>query len=145
LDRLNSLIREYNSGSRDLDSFFDELLVLAKELSEEDVRAIKENLTEEELAIFDLLVKENLNPNEVEKVKKVAHELITKLKKEKFVLDWKRKEETRADVKITIRDTLYDNLPEPAYSKKDCEDRTQKVYFHIYDSYVDAEINVYTR
>ncbi len=145
LDRLNSLIHEYNSGSRDLDAFFEELLVLAKELSEEDARAIKENLTEEELAIFDLLVKEKLNPDEVDRVKKVAHELLAKLKTEKFVLDWKRKEETRADVKITIRDMLYDNLPEPAYSEKDCEDRTQKVYFHIYDNYVDANVNVYAQ
>lgn len=145
LDRLNSLIHEYNSGSRDLDAFFEELLALAKELSEEDARAIKENLTEEELAIFDLLKKENLNPDEVAQVKKVAQELLAKLKGEKFVLDWKRKEETLADVKITIRDTLYDNLPEPAYSEKDCEDRTQKVYFHIYDNYVDAKVNVYAQ
>jgi len=143
LDRLNSLIHEYNSGSRDLDSFFEELVALAKELSKEDARAIKENLTEEELAIFDLLVKEKLNPDEVEQVKKVVQELLAKLKTEKFVLDWKRKEETRADVKITIRDILYDNLPEPAYSEQDCEDRTQKVYFHIYDNYVDAKVNVY--
>ena len=145
LDRLNSLIHEYNSGSRDLDAFFEELLVLAKELSEEDRRAVKEKLTEEELAIFDLLVKEKLNPDEVDRVKKVAHELLAKLKTEKFVLDWKRKEETRADVKITIRDMLYDNLPEPTYSEKDCEDRTQKVYFHIYDNYVDAKVNVYAQ
>ncbi len=143
LDRLNSLIHEYNSGSSDLDAFFEELLVFAQELSEEDARAVKENLTEEELAIFDLIKKEKLNPDEMDRVKKVAHELLAKLKTEKFVLDWKRKEETRADVKITIRDMLYDNLPEPAYSEKDCEDRTQKVYFHIYDNYVDANVNVY--
>ena len=143
LDRLNSLIQEYNTGSRDLDAFFEELVVLAKELSEEDARAIKENLSEEELAIFDLIRKENLNPDEEGQVKEVAHELLAKLKTEKFVLDWKRKEETRADVKVTIRDMLYDNLPEPAYSEKDCEDRSQKVYFHIYDNYVDAKVNVY--
>ncbi|MFY9493406.1 MAG: type I restriction enzyme endonuclease domain-containing protein, partial [Minisyncoccia bacterium] len=131
------------TGSRDLDAFFEELVVLAKELSEEDARAIKENLSEEELAIFDLIRKENLNPDEEGQVKEVAHELLAKLKTEKFVLDWKRKEETRADVKITIRDMLYDNLPEPTYSEKDCEDRSQKVYFHIYDNYVDAKVNVY--
>ena len=33
-----------------------------------------------------LLKKENLNPDEVEKVKKVAQELLAKLKTEKFVL-----------------------------------------------------------
>ena len=50
--------------------FFDQLVELAKELSEEDRRAVSENLTEEELAIFDILRKENLNPGEVDQVKK---------------------------------------------------------------------------
>lgn len=143
LDRLNVLLDEYNSGSRDLDSFFNQLVELAKELSEEDRRAISENLTEEELAIFDLLRKADLNPGEVDQVKKVAKELLIKLKTEKLVLDWKRKEETRADVKITIRDILYDNLPEPTYSEPDCEDRTKKVYLHIYDNYSDAHMSIY--
>ena len=59
LDRLNKLLHEYNTGSHDLDVFFDQLVELAKELSEEDRRAVSENLTEEELAIFDILRKEN--------------------------------------------------------------------------------------
>ena len=42
--------------------FLTSLVELAKELSEEERRAISENLTEEELAVFDLLKKENLNP-----------------------------------------------------------------------------------
>lgn len=143
LDRLNKLLHEYNSGSHDLDVFFDQLVELAKELSAEDARAISLNLTEEELAVFDILRKENLNPNEIDQVKKVAKELLSKLKTEKLVLDWKRKEETRADVKITIRDMLYDELPGPTYTEPDCEDRSQKVYLHIYDNYVDEKVNVY--
>ncbi len=143
LDRLNKLLYEYNNGSHDLDVFFDQLVKLAKELSEEDARAVSENLTEEELAVFDILRKENLNPAETDQVKKIAKELLAKLKAEKLVLDWKRKEETRADVKITIRDILYDELPGPTYTEPDCEDRTQKVYFHVYDNYVDTKVNVY--
>lgn len=144
LDRLNKLLREYNSGSHDLDTFFNQLVELAKDLSEEDERAISENLTEEELAIFDLLKKDNLNPNEEEQVKKVAKELLIKLKLEKLTLDWKKKEEARADVKITIKDLLYDNLPEPTYSDRECEEKTQAVYMHVYDSYVDTRISVYS-
>lgn len=143
LDRLNKLLYEYNSGAHDLDVFFDQLVELAKELSIEDARAVSENLTEEELAVFDILRKENLNPAETDQVKKVAKELLVKLKEEKMVLDWKKKEETRADIKITIRDVLYDELPDPAYTETDCEDRTQKVYFHVYDNYVDGKVNVY--
>ncbi len=144
LDRLNRLLHEYNAGSHDLESFFDQLVELAKDLSEEDSRAIAENLSEEELAIFDLLKKENLNPDEVNQVKVVAKELVIKLRMEKLALDWKKKEETRADVKVTIRALLYDNLPEPTYTEEDCEDKTQKVYSHVYDSYVDNKTSVYT-
>ena len=86
LDRLNKLLHEYNTGSHDLDVFFDQLVEFAKELSEEDRRAVSENLTEEELAIFDILRKENLNPGEVDQVKKVAKELLVRLKAEKLVL-----------------------------------------------------------
>ena len=143
LDRLNILLSEYNSGSHDLDAFFNQLVELAKELSEEECRAISENLNEEELAVFDLLKKDNLNPDETDRVKKVAKELVIKLKLEKLTLDWKKKEEARADVKVTIRALLYKNLPEPTYSQSDCEDRTQKVYLHIYDSYVDSKVSVY--
>lgn len=143
LDRLNSLLSEYNAGAHDLEAFFSELVDLAKELSEEESRAIAENLSEEELAIFDLLKKEELKPDEVEQVKKVAKDLLARLKEEKLALDWKKKVETRADVKVTITNYLFDFLPEPTYSDKECEKRAQMVYFHVYDSYVDEKVNVY--
>lgn len=143
LDRLNKLLHEYNSGSYDLDAFFDQLVDLAKELSEEDARAVSLNLSEEELAVFDILRKDNMNPDDVDQVKKVAKELLAKLKAEKLVLDWKKKQETQADVKITIQTILYDELPEPTYSQYDCEDRSQKVFVHIFENYVDAKVSVY--
>lgn len=48
------MIDEYNAGSRNLETFFTELVEFAQELKAEDKRAIAENL-EEELAIVDLL------------------------------------------------------------------------------------------
>ena len=42
-------------------------------------------------------------------------------------------------MKITIRDMLYDELPGPAYTEPDCEERTPKVYFHVFDNYVDEK------
>lgn len=144
LDRLNLLLKDYNSGSMNIDEFFDQLVELANDLSDEDQRAVKQGLDEEELAVLDLLLKDGLNPDEVLQVKKVAQELLGKLKDEKLVLDWKKRQETQADVKVTIRDILYDNLPSP-YTEDDCEDRSKKVYYHIYDSYVDNEESVYSR
>lgn len=144
LERLMSLLSEYNNGSHDIDKLFDDLVELAKDLNEEEQRAVKENLSEEELAIFDLLIKENLNPNEVEKVRKVARELLAKLKQEKLVLDWREKEITRAGVKTTIVDILYDSLPEPIYTENECQYKGTEVYNFVYEHYLDAKNFVYS-
>jgi type I restriction enzyme R subunit len=142
LERLNNLLSEYNAGSKPVDEFFDQLLQLAQDLNEEDKRAMKENLSEEELAVFDILYKKDLNPDEEKKIKKVTQELLAKLKAEKLVLDWRKKEQTRADVRVTIRDTLYDEMPEE-YSEEDLQNIWQQVYHHVFDSYVDDKENVY--
>jgi type I restriction enzyme R subunit len=142
LERLNSLLSEYNSGSKPVDEFFDDLLELAQDLSQEDQRAIKENLNEEELAVFDILYKEELNPDEEKRVKKLAQELLEKLKAEKLVLDWRKKEKTRAGVRVAIRDFLYDELPD-SYGEKDLLNLQKEVYNHVFDSYVDSKENVY--
>lgn len=139
MERFTKLLEMYNTGAHDIDQLFDDLVKLAKELSEEEQRAIKENLTEEELAIFDLLQKENLNPDEREKVKTTAKELLAKLKREKLVLDWREKEIARAGVKTTITSILYESLPEPIYSEKDCEVKGVEVYNFVYEHYYDAK------
>jgi type I restriction enzyme R subunit len=139
MDRLNSLLEMYNSGAHDIHKLFDELVDLARDLNEEEQRAVKEHLTEEELAIFDLLLKENLNPDETEKIRKVAKELLQKLKREKLVLDWREKEATRAGVKITISKIVWNKLPEPTYSEQDCTIKENEVYNFIYEHYLDAE------
>ena len=139
MDRLLAMLNMYNTGAHDIDQLFNDLVELAKELSEEEQRAIKENLTEEELAIFDLLLKDSLNPNEREKVKKTAKELLAKLKQEKLVLDWREKEQTRAGVKTVISDILFDTLPEPTYSEKDCEIKGLEIYNFVYEHYPNAE------
>jgi type I restriction enzyme R subunit len=119
MERLNKLLDLYNSGAHDIDRLFDELVDLAKELNEEDQRATKEHLTEEELAVFDLLMKENLNPKEVDIVKKAAKDLLKKLKTERLVLDWRETDIGRAGVKTEIFKVLYAELPEPTYTEQD--------------------------
>ena len=56
LEKFKKLIEEYNKGL-DVDGFFEKLVAFVKELSEEDQRGVAEQLTEEELAIFDILTK----------------------------------------------------------------------------------------
>lgn len=57
LEKFQDLIDEYNAGSANLEAIFDQLLNLAKKLSEESQRHVREEMTEEELAIFDILTK----------------------------------------------------------------------------------------
>ena len=54
------MIDGYNSGSRNVEIFFADLVEFAPELNLEDKRAISENWVEEELAIFDLLTNQIL-------------------------------------------------------------------------------------
>ncbi len=145
MDRLNSILKEYNNGAHDIDQLFDDLVDLAKDLSEEEQRSVREHLSEEELAIFDLLQKESLNPDEVEQVRIVARELITKLKAERLVLDWREKEATRAGVRTTVLDMLLASLPDPTYSQEECSNKGLEVYNFVYEHYQDAKTSVFEK
>ena len=129
------MIEEYNAGSRNVEWFFNQLISLAQELKAEDRRAIAESLTEEELTIFDLLTKPaiELTKQDEAQVKRVAKELLETLKREKLVLDWRKRQQTRAGVEVVIKDML-DQLP-ANYSSDLYEQKCREVYQHIYEAY----------
>ncbi len=54
------MIDGYNSGSRNVEIFFADLVEFAQKLNIEDKRAISENWAEEELAIFEWLTNQIL-------------------------------------------------------------------------------------
>ncbi len=144
MEKFQKMIDEYNAGAIDIDVFFDRLVAFVEELNTEEKRHISEGLTEEELAVFDLLKQDNLSDQDKKQIKKVAKTLLEKLKKEKLVLDWKKTQQRRAMVMVTIRDTLFDNLPR-AYSEKVCDQKANLVYRHIYDCYTNDGTSVYER
>jgi len=74
---------------------------------------LSERLTEEQLAIFDLLMRPapELSEEEKSQVKRVAEELLTVLKREKLVLDWRKEQNTRAAVRVAVEEVL-DRLPD---------------------------------
>lgn len=143
LEKFLEMIEEYNSGSKNVELFFDELLAFTKRLSQEEQRAVAENLSEEELAVFDLLMRPHpdLSDAEVKEVKGVARELLETLKREKLVLDWRRRQQSRAGVLTTVQDVL-DKLPR-AYTTEMYNEKCQRVYQHIFDAYADATKSVY--
>ncbi len=142
--RFEQLIADYNAGATDVDVFFVELISIVRSLDKEEQRGISENLTEEELAIFDLLTRPNieLSRKEREQVKLVAKELLDTLKAERLVLDWRKQQKTRAAVRVAIFDAL-EQLPEP-YTNKLYDQKCELVYQHVYEMYLGGSQNLYT-
>ena len=117
----------------------------AQNLNEEEQRAVGEQLTEEELALFDLLTKPEmeLTAKERAQVKKTARELLETLKREKLALDWRKRQQARAQVRVTIETLLDQGLPE-AYTPEICEKKTAAVFRHVYDCYYGEGRSVYS-
>jgi type I restriction enzyme R subunit len=145
LERFQQLIADYNAGSLNVQLFFEALLAFAQELSAEEQRGIALGLSEEELTVFDLLTRPDpgLTEQETAAVRKAARELLERLKEEKLVLDWRKRQQTRADVLLTIQTVLDQGLP-PAYSVTDYEGRCDAVYRHVYDAYFVAGESIYS-
>ncbi len=145
VEKFQALIDEYNSGSANIEQFFKQLMEFAQALSEEEKRHIAEQLTEEELAIFDLLTKPDptLSKKEEQDVKKVAQELLATLKREKLVLDWRKRQQSRADVWVTIESQLDGGLPK-TYTPELFAKKCNVIYQHVYDSYYGGGASVYT-
>ncbi len=143
LERLQQLIEEYNTGSRNVESYFDALVELTQDLNEEEQRAVGEQLSEEELAVFDLLTRPgpDLTEREREQVKRVARGLLTTLKREKLVLDWRKRQQARAQVRRSIEEVL-DGLPDK-YDKTLFAQKCDYVYQHIFEAYYGDGRSVY--
>jgi type I restriction enzyme, R subunit len=62
-DRFQRLLEQYKAGSLNVQQYFDELVKLSHSLSEEEARAVSAGLSEEQLAVFDLLTRPGARPH----------------------------------------------------------------------------------
>jgi type I restriction enzyme R subunit len=145
VQKLEDMIQRYNSGSQNLETWFEELLHFTQEVSEEESRALREGLSEEELAIFDILTKPEpqLDDKQREQVKAIAKDLLEKLKADKLVLDWWRRQQTRSAVRSFINRTLGKGLPETPYSDDIYEEKCELAYMHIFEKYRGSAASIY--
>lgn len=144
-ERFQRLIDEYNAGSQNIETLFAELVKFARELTTEEKRGIAEGLTEEELALFDILTKPEptLTKAEEAQVKKICRELLDTLKREKLILDWREKQQARAAVMQMLRQTIR-QLPEP-YTKEIRAEKVARSYAHVYDHYFGSGQSTYAQ
>lgn len=144
VERIEQLIEDYNAGSVNIDEYLRRLIELSQTLTAEEERAVREGMTEEELAIFDLLTKPDpvLTAEERETVKASAKSLLEHLH-EKIVQDWRRKVATTNDVNSTIRRVLDQSLPEAPYTVDIFHTKVQLVFDHVLTAYGDNGESAY--
>ncbi|MDV6373398.1 type I restriction endonuclease subunit R [Deinococcus arenicola] len=140
-EKLRAMIEEYNGSAANIEAFFQELLQFGQELDAEGQRAAREGLSEAELAIFDLVAQgdPDLSKREEKAVKAMAKQLLEKLKSSALVIDWRKKQQTKARVRKAIRDELRALGAAPG----ELDTLLKTIYAHVYESYADRGANVY--
>ena len=144
LAKFEELIEAYNNGSRTIEETLEELLKFTGSLSEEQQRHMREHLSEEELTVFDILTRPGpeLSPDEREEVKKVARQVLERLKT-LLALDWRRQTQARAQVRLAIEDTLDTGLPR-VYTPELYQGKCSALFEHVFESYYGEGAGVYT-
>ena len=144
--KFEQMIAEYNAGTIDVADYFQKLFDFVNDLSEEDQRASTEELSEEELAVFDLLTQRepHLTVPERNEVKDAVKEMLETLKRENLGLDWRKHTQTRAQVRLAVGNILDKGLPQP-YTPELFNQKFEAVYQHIYDSYYGEGKSIYTQ
>lgn len=136
--RYEEIIQAYNEekDKAAIEKLFQELVELTESLSIEEKRFQREGFdNDEQLAVYDLITKADLTKQDIADIKKLSKEVLEDVKKKITTLDhWKDKEETKEVIRMTIRDRLWNELPE-AYDDKSIKDYRDKLFMYFYNQY----------
>lgn len=134
--RFKNIIDRYNAGGSEKEDYYDQLVKLLEEMKQEQNRHNKEGLTEEELEIYDLLIKgKKLTVAEEQRVKLAAKNLFKKLaenKSELLIVDWYKDDQPKLRVKSAIESALNEDLPD-CYDKVSFDLKTNLLLEHFVD------------
>lgn len=137
-ERYQQIINDYNSEQdrATIEKTFMDLMKLANQMNQEEQRYAREGFTsDEELSLYDMLFRADLNKNDIKKLKGVAVTLLQKIKAKISEFDhWTDKQDTRAEIENLIRDTLWAELP-VCYDEVSISDYRQKIYTYVYTRY----------
>ncbi len=138
--KYEEIVADYNR-KKDLvtiEETFRRLMELMDELDTEQKRGVEEGLSEDELALFDLL-KEQLGKGERERVQQASRDLLPSIKARLAELDrfWE-KEQTKAEVEVVILDEIYANLPTPPFTPEEKEAVAAEVYAHVWQQAISG-------
>lgn len=133
--KYQEIIAAYNADKdrATVEETFARMAALNASLDEEQMRAVRLGLTEDQLAVFDLLSRESLSGAALEQVKQESRTLLAEVQKLIAPLaQWTEKEQTQAEVEVFILDHVYQALPDPPYTEDDKRAAANLVYRHVW-------------
>jgi type I restriction enzyme R subunit len=140
--KYEEIVADYNreKDRTTIDETFRRLVELVNSLDEEQKRAAKEGLREDELALFDLLQKDELDMTSRERVKQASRDLLASIKARLDQLDrfWE-KEQTKADIEVFILDEVFASLPTPPFTPDEKKALASNVYAHVWQQAIRGE------
>ena len=133
--KYSEIVADYNREKDrvTIEETFARLVDLANSLSAEQRRAAEEGLSEEELALFDLVTRPDLSKADRERVKRESRNLLIRLHEVIERVDrWTEKEQTQAEVKSLILDHVFATLPDPPFTDLDKQATADRLLQHVW-------------
>ncbi len=94
---------------------------------------MEEGLSEDELALFDLLFKEDISNADRERVKQASRALLASLQALLAPMrTWTENTSTQAEVKVFILDKLWAALPRPPFTDDEAEELSDRIYDFVW-------------
>ncbi len=141
--KYQEIIADYNREKDrvTVEETFTRLLDLAHSLDAEQRRAAEEGLSENELALFDLLSQAQISKADRERLKQASRALLASLRELLRPMEnWTQKEQTQAEVKVFILDRLFETLPNLPYSADDTQAAADRIYEYIWQRSADGSL-----
>ena len=133
--KYQEIIADYNreKDRTTVEATFAQLVALAATLDAEQRRAADEGLSEDELALFDLLFKDSISKKDRERLKQASQGLLSSLRGLLAPMPgWLQNATTQAEVRVFILDRLYESLPRPPFTDAETEDVALRVYDYVW-------------
>ncbi len=115
-EALDKVLSNYHKNSMDSIAAIKHLLDIANEFKNDDIRTKELGLTEDELAFYDLLVANEKLLNQKGPIQNLVHKVVGSVKKN-LQLDWSKKEDARAAIRLAVKKELKGNVPFSALDK----------------------------
>jgi type I restriction enzyme R subunit len=139
--KYQEIVADYNREKDrvTVEETFAQLVELAGSLDAEQKRAAAEGLSEDELALFDLLFREHVSKTDQERVKQASRSLLASLRELlRPMPDWPQNTSTQAEVKMFILDNLWRDLPRPPFTDEETEVAASRVYDFVWHRNVNV-------